>query len=260
MNRLFVIAFLCAPGLTAQPRFSSPVVGLARDAHQQLRVVHGVPGTFIWHDAIGTKVSDWAFDGSGGLVKTATELLTVAADGTIISRRPAPQRGTVLGPQSAFFPETAELWLAGPKGETKVPLDLEAIAGSVMALGPVRAHSLQLAACRGGALWVLVIDSRNGEITHETAAGGLLAAQACRLAGSKPLILLSDRMVLATQHAVVVQTTAGTERTIPIAGSRAVRAGDQWIAIENGGAPGQLIRLSSDGEKSYELPAVKEPL
>jgi len=259
MTRLFVIAFLCAPGLTAQSKFSSPMIGMARDGHQQLRVVHGVPGTFIWRDAIGIKASDWAFDGSGGLVKTATELLTVAADGAIISRRPAPQRETVLGPQSAFFPDTAELWLVGLKGETKVPLDLEAVAGSVIALGPARAHSLQLAACRADALWLLVIDTRSGKITHEMAAGGMLA-QACRLDGSKRLVLLSNRLVLATPQAVVVQTTAGIERTIPVSGSRAVRAGNEWIAIENGCAPSKLIRLSSDSEKSYQLPAVKEPL
>jgi hypothetical protein len=100
MSRRVFIFLLCVAPTIAQPKFSVPLVGIARDSQRQLRIVHGVSGTFVLHGVIGESVADWAFDGNGGQVKTATELLTIGADGTVIRRRPEAQQEAVLGPRS----------------------------------------------------------------------------------------------------------------------------------------------------------------
>jgi hypothetical protein len=258
MNRAIVIVLMCAVSAIAQPKFSAPLAGIARDSHQQLRIVHAVSGTFILHDVIGETVASWAFDGSGGLVKTDVELLTIGANGAITGRRSAPQRESVMGPQSVFFPETHELWQTGPNGVTQVSIEPAMIAGSVIALGPVRDHSVQLAVCRANALWLLSVDTSNGALTRELALGGAIGGQACLPVGGGSLVLLADRVLLAAAHAVLVQTAAGIERSIPISASHAARVGKQWVEVESPGGPAQMIRITSDGEKAYQLPAAKE--
>jgi hypothetical protein len=258
MNRATVIVLMCAVSAIAQPKFSAPLAGIARDSHQQLRIVHAVSGTFILHGVIGETVADWAFDGSGGLVKTDVELLTIGANGAITGRYSATQRETVMGPQSVFFPETHELWQAGPNGVTKVSIEPAMIAGSVIALGAVRGHGVQLAVCRANALWLLSVDTSNRLLTQELAPGGAIGEQACLLAGGGSLVLLADHMLLATAQAVLVQTTAGIERSIPISASHAARVGKQWVEVESRGGPAHMIRITSDGENAYQLPAAKE--
>ena len=258
MSRRALIALICVAPAIAQPRFSAPLAGIARDSQQQLRIVHGVSGTFILHDVIGDAVVDWAFDGKGGLVKTGTELLTLAADGAVVRRQPASQQEAVLGPQSAFFPATAELWQAGPRGVSKVPLAAGMIAGIVIALGPTTAQGIQIAVCRANALWLLSVDTNNGAITRELAPAGAIGEQACLSARSRSLALLPDRLVLATAGAVLIQTAAGIERTIPIAASRVARAGNDWLEAESAGQPAHMIRITGDGEKVYRLPSATE--
>jgi hypothetical protein len=258
MNRRAMIVLICAASAIAQPKFNAPLAGIARDSRQQLRIVHAVSGTFILHDVIGGTVADWAFDGSGGLVKTDVELLTIGADGAIAGRRSATQRETVMGPQSAFFPETHELWQTGPNGVNKVSIEPAMIAGSVIALGAVRGNSVQLAVCRANALWLLSVDTSNGTLTRELAPGGAIGEQACLSAGGGSLVLLADRMLLASARAVLVQTAAGIERSIPISASHAARVGKQWVEVESPAGPAQMIRITSDGENAYQLPAAKE--
>ena len=258
MNRGAIIVFMCAACAVAQPKFSAPLAGIVRDSQQQLRLVHAVSGTFILHDVIGGTIVDWAFDGNTGLVKTNAELLVIGSNGAIIGRRSAPQQETVMGPQSAFFTATHELWQTGTNNVTKVPIEPAVIAGSVIALGPVSGHSVQVAVCRQSALWLLSVDTAHGAVTQELALGGAIGEQACLSKSSGSLVLLADRMLLATAHAVLVQTTAGTERSIPISAARVTRAGERWVEAESPGSPSHMIRITSDGEKAYQLPGSKE--
>lgn len=258
MNRGAIILFACAACVVAQPKFSAPLAGIVRDSQQQLRLVHAVSGTFILHDVVGGTVVDWAFDGSSGLAKTKAELLVIGSNGTIVARHSAMQREIVLGPRSAFFPETHELWQAGTNNVTNVAINPAAIAGSVIALGPVTGHSAQLAVCRQNALWLLSVNTTNGSLAQELALGGVIGEKACLPAGGVSLVLLAGRMLLATSHAVLVQTAAGIERTIPISATRVSRAGENWVEAESPGIPAHMIRITSDGERVYQLPAAKE--
>jgi len=258
MSRTVAILLMCGACAAAQPRFSAPLVGLARDAKGHLRAVHGVSGNFMLRDAISGGVDAWAFDGNFGLVKTDRELLTLGANGTVVRRRPAPQTEAVLDAVSAFFPKTAELWQAGPEGYSKVSIEPGAIAGRVIALGATDAHEVQFAVCRDKQLWLLSINAVTGALAHERVPGGAIAEQACHATGAGSLVVMPDRMLLATGRAILIQTTAGVERRIAISASHAARAGEHWVEVEGPDGPARMIRITSEGENVYLLPAPKE--
>jgi len=254
MNRAIVIVLMCGMSAMAQPRFSAPFVGIARDSKQQLRIVDGVSGTFVLRDTISEGTIDWAFDGKGGLVKTGAELLTLGTNGAVVQHQTAPQKEVVLGPQGAFFPETAKLWV----GEREVSIDPSVIVGSVIALGPVQGHDMQLAVCRSNEFWLISINTANGGVTRESQPGGAVGKQACLSPASGSLVLLADRMLLATTREILIQTAAGAERSIPISTNRLTRAGAQWVEAEGAGQAGRMIRINAGGEQVYLLPAAKE--
>ena len=258
MNRTIAIFLMCGACAAAQPKFSAPLVGVARDAAEHLHAVHGVSGSFVLHDAIAGSVAGWAFDGNRGLVKTDRELLTLGANGTVVRRRAAPQTDTVLDPVSAFFPKTAELWQADQQGYSKVSIEPEAIAGRVIALGATDTHQVQFAVCRDGQLWLLFINATTGALERERVPGGAVAEHACLSTGAGSLLLLPDRMLLATGQGILIQTATGVERRIPISASHAARTGQDWVQVESAAEPARMIRITSEGEKVYQLPAPKE--
>jgi hypothetical protein len=75
MNGTLILLALCQVSAIAQPKFSAPLIGVARDSQKQVRLVHGVAGNFVWREVIGGTTLDWAFSSQGGLVKTDKELL-----------------------------------------------------------------------------------------------------------------------------------------------------------------------------------------
>jgi hypothetical protein len=220
--------------------------------------VHGISGNLLLRDTISNSVAGWAFDGRSGLAQTDTEMLTLAADGTIAQRYPAPAADAVVGPQNAFFPKTAELWQTRSKGASPVSVEPAMIGGSVIAVGPMNAQAAQLAVCRANQLWLLSVDTTTGAITHESAPGGAIGERACLSAQAGALVVLSDRMLLAAGREILIQTTAGLERHISIAANRVTRVGAQWVEAETTGAPSRMIRITADGESVYQLPAAKE--
>ncbi|HVP46719.1 MAG TPA: hypothetical protein VMT32_09055 [Bryobacteraceae bacterium] len=257
MNR--VVFFFSVTVAVAASNLSAPLVGLARDAKGTLHPMHGVAGSFVVRGAIAGDALDWAFDTSGGLMKTANELRALDARGNVIARRSAPSSQVVLNSRYAFFPETGELWRTVPN-DRAITIQNAAVGGRVMALGPADQRGIVLAACRAGQLWLLTFDITNGALKHESAPGGEIGEQACRAVNGAALLVLQDRLLLATAHEIVIQTSTGHERRVPIPqspGAQIHRAGEHSVEIEVSGSPSLLLRLVEDGERLYELPAAE---
>jgi hypothetical protein len=262
MKRVLIILALCEVSATAQPKFNAPLIGLARDSQKQVRVMHGVAGSFIWHEAIDGTAHDWAFASQGGLVKTDKELLVIGASGSILRRHSVQPGGVVLSPEAAFSPATGELWLIGAATDRTVQIEPEAIAGTVMALGRANLHSAQLAVCRASQLWLLTVEMKTGSIPREVAVGGEIGEQACRPGRASSLLLMREGLLLATAEALLTQTATGQERRVPISTNRAARpeirrAGEQWIEVESAGSPALMVRITVESEKIYQLPVAK---
>ena len=245
---------LCLAAALAASNWSVPLVGIVGDAKNQLHPVYGVAGNFVLRGALSGEAVNWAFGASGGLVQTGGELLVLDAGANVIARRAAPADEVILGPRYAYFPKTGELW---PSGRGSV-IEPAAIAGRVIALGPGDQNEIVVAACRATQLWLLTFDIKHGALLHESAPGGAVAEQAC--AGEDALLVLSDRLLLAAAHEIVIQTAAGIERRLPIPpnhGARIHRAGEDTAQVELPGLPSKLVRITTEGERLFELPAAE---
>ena len=260
MHRAAIFLVLWASSVAAEPNLSAPLLGMARDSHNQLRPVHGLAGNFVPRGAIGGEALDWAFGGSGGLVMTDAELLVLDANGSVMRHRAAPRSNAVLGPDSAFFPKTCEVWQA--RAQADITVDPAAIGGSVIALGEASRGEIEMAVCRANHLWLLNIDARNGMVTRELAPGGAIGEQACAPARDATFLLLDGRMILLAAQELLVQTASGAERRMPIPASHSMqphihRAGNNWVQIEIPGAPSKLVRITGRDEKLYSFPALE---
>jgi len=119
-----------------------------------------------------------------------------------------------------------------------------------MALGPLDAGSVRLAVCRGDQLWLMVVDVKTGAIRHELSVGGAIGGAACRPARAASLVVMTDRLLLATAQELLVQTTTGSERRIPISRNPAARpeihrTGEQWVEVESAGSMPLMVYFSS---------------
>jgi len=259
MTRTAGFFFLCVTAAVAASDWSAPLVGVTRDAQGKLHPVHGVAGSFVVRGAIAGDALDWAFDASGGLMKTSHELEVLNAQGNVIARRSTQGAEVILNPRYAFFPETGELWPAA-QSNRGIMIQAAAVGGKVMALGPADQRGIVLAACRADQLWLLTLDIKNGALQHESAPGGTIGDQACRAVNGATLMVLQDRMLLATAQGIVIQTFSAQERQVPVPanhGTQIHRAGENTVEIELSGAPSGLLRIAKDGERLYELPAAE---
>ena len=263
MNRAILIVLLCGAAAFAQPKFSTPLIGVARDTKQNLRLVDGVAGSFVLRDSIGSGAINWAFAATGGLVQTGSKLMVLGKNGAVKRTSAAPEGSAVLCATNAFFPATSELWGIGAQRNNQIPIDTAALAGNVIALGPGSAHSAELAVCRAKQLWLVSVDGTSGAITEEAPVGGTIGEQACLSAGVGALVVMSDRLLLATPQQLLVQTLGGVERRIPISTGHNTapqlhQVGEQWVQVESAGATALMLRAGAEGETLYQLPAAKE--
>jgi hypothetical protein len=256
MKRAALVFPLCLAAALAASNWSVPLLGIARDAKNQLHPVYGVAGNFVLRGSLGGESVNWAFAASGGLVEADGELRVLDAHANVIERRPVPANEVILSPRYAFFPKTGELWPASAGSGSAVVIEPTAIAGRVIALGPADQRGIVIAACRANQLWLLTFDVKDGALTHESAPGGTAGELACT--GGGALLVLRDRLLLTAEHELVIQTTAGNERRLPIPpnhGAEIHRAGEDTVQIELPGSPSRMVLIAAEGERLYELPA-----
>jgi len=259
MNRAAVMLLWLAASVTAESNLGAPIVGVARDSQGHVGPVYGVAGNFVLRNAIPEAALNWAFEGVSGLMKTDGELLTLDSRGTVTELRAAPRGDAVLTTGAAFFPATSELWVIGAHPDRKIRIERDALGGDVVALGTPDGRNAELAVCRGSHVWLVTVDVTSSALTHEILAPGTIGDQGC--AGA--LLWLDGIFLLATARDLMIQTAAGDERHLPLAGGahgaqpEMHRAGGHWVQVEVDGASPLLILVTSDGEKLYRLPAVE---
>jgi hypothetical protein len=255
MMRAAIFFLVCLTAAWAASNWNAPLVGVTRGARNQLHPVYGVAGSFVLRGALKGDALNWAFAASGGLVQTDGELSVLDARANVTERRATSASEVILSPDYAFFPKTGELWPPGVSTDGSIAIEAAVIAGRVIALGPADQRGIVLAACRGNQLWLLTFSVKKGALLHESMPGGAVGEQACDNPGA--LLVLKDRLLLAAGREVVIQTAGGQERHVPIYGTRIHRAGEDTVQIEVPGLPSQLMRISAEGERLYEMPTAE---
>jgi hypothetical protein len=102
-------------------------------------------------------------------------------------------------------------------------------------------------------------DVTSSAVTRETLAPGSIADQGCTGA----LLWLDGDFLLATARELIVQTAAGDERHLPLAGGvdgaqpELHRAGERCVQVEAAGRSPLLLLITGDSHQLYQLPAVE---
>ena len=104
MKRAAILFSLCMTAALAASNWSMPLVGLARDAKNQLHPVYGVAGSFVLRGAMGGGALNWAFGASGGLLQTDGELQVLDARANVTERRAAPSSERDFQPRLRILP------------------------------------------------------------------------------------------------------------------------------------------------------------
>jgi hypothetical protein len=170
---------------------------------------------------------------------------------------------------AAFFPGTSELWLIGAYPDRKIRIEPHALGGDVVAMGALNGRSVPVAVCRGRRVWLVTLDVTSRDVTNsdvtssavtrETPAPGSIADQGCTGA----LLWLDGDFLLATARELIVQTAAGDERHLPLAGGvdgaqpELHRAGERCVQVEAAGRSPLLLLITGDSHQLYQLPAVE---
>jgi len=261
-RRALFLLFLTAITAIGASDLASPILGMARNSRNELRLVYGVTGNFILRGRIGTDVRNWAFTGSGGLLETGTEVIVLDAHGQVIHGIPASYGEVLLGSGGAFFGETGELRGLDPEGGQTAAVTPALAGAKVIALGTFGLRSRRLALCRAMQLWLVDVDSDTGSVIREASPGGVIGAQACRPENYNSFLVLDGLLLLATAHDLVIQPDSGNERSLAFPGSPGIRpqihrAGEQWVELEFAGLPAMMARIAGGTEKLYFLPGLE---
>jgi hypothetical protein len=134
----------------------------------------------------------------------------------------------------------------------------------VVALGALNGRSVPVAVCRDRRVWLVTLDVTSSDVTssdvtRETLAPGVIGDQGC--AGA--LLWLDGDFLLATAHELTIQTAAGDERHVPLAGGvdgaqpELHRAGERCVQVEAAGRSPLLLLITGDSQQLYQLPAVE---
>ena len=139
---LFILSSLA----WAQSGITPPLAGIVRGADNKVRALAGVPGNFLAPLPGGEEAVGYAFSGRFALRKTANEILTLDADGKIVTRLPAPAGPALFAfhpagePALAWFPDIREMWRLGPVPE-RVPFEFD---GDIFSIAPGQDGSIRV--------------------------------------------------------------------------------------------------------------------
>jgi hypothetical protein len=257
-QRTLLSLLLGAVIAAAQSPLERPRIGYLVDSGGALRPLYGTAANFILGEALSSGNISCASSNRVALVKTPEEVLLAGPEGDV-KRRWVGAAGDALfafhadgAPALAFFLESPSLMRVEEDRLETVPLDMERVGGTVVAIAAPDRESALVGVRRGEEIWLLKISTGSGEVLDER----LLA----RVAGR--LHLLGDGGVLYSENGDVVwRAAAGVEKRFPLGAEVVSYAplGAAWIAIgaRHDGAARLTrygLRLDAGREGLYQLP------
>ena len=257
--RCSLLLFLSVGLCCAQPPLAKPRIGYVMDRQGALRPLYGAAGNFILGEVLSAENVAFAGSATGALVKTSTEVIWITADGEVKNRWPAPPGEAQFAFEPAgssafvFFPEKPVLMhMAEGRLET-VPLDMERLAGDVVAVAAPGEGSVELAVRRGDETWLVTVARAGGEIIDERLLAGV----------SGPVHLSGGGVLYSGRGELVWRTRRGIEKKFPLDAAIEWFAtlGAGWVAVSakaEGAAALTLygLRLEEGREGIYQLPEV----
>lgn len=254
--KCIVVAIAVAAAGWAQPALAPPQIGFVQDGFSSLRPVLGVAGNFILGNAVFTGVSNAAYSGSFGLLKTDTSLIATDSHGQVLNAAYAPQGPASFAffrdgsPAFAYLPGSNLLFAWYGTGFQMISFDCQPFpATAVLGISaPDAAHVVFLVQA-GDGLQEISFLIETGEVESQTALPGV-AAPALRLA--------SGLLVYADANGIVIRAADSSEvhvdAQLPDKFSLSPM-GAGWLQLSDLSSASRFaIRVTPGREAFYSLP------
>jgi len=217
--------------LTAQTQVR---LGMMLDSSGAVRPVHGVAASVTTGDATAIGVVSFSCGRERCLYKAADTL----TDGR--HSVAAPAGAAILGFDMVYFPESKQFACWRDGGLTPIVLD---VTGDVLALGR-EGGALEIAVRRDSGVAVLRVRIDIGETE--------LREQYPNATG--PVLLLSDRVLLATADELILRHSDGSEQRFPLAGAQALFAASEDLVQIRTTDGNFALRVTPGRELLFQLP------
>jgi hypothetical protein len=264
MHRALLVPLLLlgAVDFCAQSPLDRPHIGYLVDSGGVLRLLYGTAANFILGEVLSSGNTSCASSSASALVKTPEEVILLGANGETKNRWSGPGGDALFAfhvdgsPAFVFFLEGSRLMRVVEDRLEAVPLDMDRLGGTVVAIAAPDGASALVAVARGKEVWLVAISAESGEVTDERLLAGVTGS--VHLAG--------DGSVLHTENGDLVwRASDGAEKRFTLGAE--VRSfaplGAGWVAIsvQHTGAEGLTrygLRLDAGREGLYQLPEVAQ--
>ncbi len=244
----------CACALCAQT-LSAPIAGLVLDDEGRMLSIAGVPGNLLPGQPMadvtaGHPILAAGFSSKMGALKTASQVISVDANGVFQSSREAPAGSALFG----FAADGTLQWTCFPGAHQlqsmsgSALLDISGWGDSIVALGPVNGDSIAVLVTKGSQLWSQTVDTGTGAISSQTPVNG-----------SAPAVFFEGGWLSAGAGALLWQPFAGggTSQKIPFPGIVLMlqNSGAHSVAVNGRWLLGSDLHLLEIPVPSRALPA-----
>jgi len=251
---LFISCYLALGCLAlAQSGLTPPRIGWLLDGNNHPRLVEGVAGSFWLGSPTENEAISLGSSGSAAILKTATDVIVLDAQGHVASKFAAPDGPaqfafTASGsPALVWFSQTRELMCFQKSQLRRVPVNPSMLGGDVIALAEFSATRATLLIERERAISRVSVDLRTGLVRFETGLPGLHA----------PAFLASDGTILAAdQDGLVVRrpNSADIHLAFPVKPEAFTSLGNGWVLAQGAPAAHYAIRMIPSREQVFQLP------
>jgi hypothetical protein len=238
----------------AEPRLSPPRLGCFPDEAGHLRLVWGLPGSFLLSEPLRPGILSAACGENYVWLKTADALEWLDSGGRLLGRWSVPGGPAMFGLAGdgsralVYLPATSQ-WLLAAGGDLRpLPLDLGAASEDVLGFALTGSGHLAAVVRRAEKLWLLRAGLEDGGIIQQTEL-----AEA-----SAPLLVLTDGAVVwGAGGGLTILPLDGAQRRVPLPASptQLQFMAPAWIRVTLPPGEGSLaLRVLKDRETLYRLP------
>jgi hypothetical protein len=257
VKSLLVVGLVLGPLAAAQQGLTPPQIGYLRDSAGNVRLLHGISGTFWLGDTVAS--------GAGGAASSGTASMIVARYGLRVldaSGRPVGLTWPAAGPALFAFTATgapALVWLSSSQellrwnGQQfeRLSIDPGVLNGTAVSLAAPDPGRAAFLIQRGEQLWRVDLSLLDGAVLGSETIPAAVA----------PAILLDDGTIAyaGASRNIVIRNPQGVERSVPFNGSPAelTLLGQGWILVESG-SPQIHSALRLGAGALFELPEPAE--
>jgi len=257
VKSLLAVGLVLGARATAQSGLKPPEIGCLRDRAGNVRLLHGISGTFWLGGTVALGADSAASSGRASMIITRYGLRVLDASGHSVGRT-WPAKGPALfafssagAPALIWLSNSQELLRWNGLRFERLSIDPGVLGGTAVSLAAPDPGRAAFLIQRSEQLWRVDLSLRDGSVLGSAKIP----------AAAVPVILLNDGTIVYARASqdIVIRNPQGVERSVPFSGSPAALTllGQDWILVESG-SPQTHFALRLGAGAMFELPEPAE--